>query len=238
MPSGPPICALRAAARRISDNDCSGWPTPDASAMNVGADPQAHLARIDRIKATGINGNGAGLTLGIAAALSGWPTPKQQDITGGRTPEQLLARRERARAKGINPPGESNLQEKVKLAGWATPTRTDAERRGEVSLTPKNATLNHMAGWATPAHRDYRHPNAKTYAERGGEAKGEQLPNQAHHLISGPTANSSRASTAKRGVLAPAFSLWLMGYPPAWESCAPAATRSSRKSPPSSSQHG
>src|SRR5271165_6024838 len=31
MPSGPPICALRARARPISDNDCSGWPTPTKS---------------------------------------------------------------------------------------------------------------------------------------------------------------------------------------------------------------
>src|SRR5690606_30918302 len=28
MQSGPPICALRASARRTSDNDCTGWPTP------------------------------------------------------------------------------------------------------------------------------------------------------------------------------------------------------------------
>jgi len=29
MPSGPPICALRASGRRISGSDCSGWPTPE-----------------------------------------------------------------------------------------------------------------------------------------------------------------------------------------------------------------
>jgi len=28
MPSGPPICALRASARRTSDSGCSGWATP------------------------------------------------------------------------------------------------------------------------------------------------------------------------------------------------------------------
>jgi len=31
MPSGPPICALRASARRISGNDFGFWPTPTAS---------------------------------------------------------------------------------------------------------------------------------------------------------------------------------------------------------------
>ncbi len=28
MPSGPPICALRASGRRILDSGCIGWPTP------------------------------------------------------------------------------------------------------------------------------------------------------------------------------------------------------------------
>jgi hypothetical protein len=32
MPSGPPICQLRASARHIPDSDFSGWPTPEARA--------------------------------------------------------------------------------------------------------------------------------------------------------------------------------------------------------------
>jgi len=116
MPSGPSICALRASARRTSDNECggwptpitndstgsthcytgknpdgsrkialklpgaaanaAGWPTPDASAMNVGADWEKHKARIEKLKAKGINGNGAGLTLG-AVASSTAPTEKR-----------------------------------------------------------------------------------------------------------------------------------------------------------------
>ncbi len=31
MPSGPPICALRASGRHTSGRGCSGWPTPTAS---------------------------------------------------------------------------------------------------------------------------------------------------------------------------------------------------------------
>jgi len=35
----------------------------------------------------------------------------------------------------------------------------------------------HPQAWPTPATRDYRAPNALTYAERGGGTKGEQLNN-------------------------------------------------------------
>ena len=115
------------------------------------------------------------------------------------------------------------------LAGWATPTAQD-HSRGTLPPRPQDTgvPLSQMAGladppaspWATPAARDYRHPNAKPYTERGGEKKGEQLNNQVVH--SGPITNSSPAETGKRGVLNPAFSLWLMGYRAVWLWCAPA----------------
>lgn len=53
----------------------AAWPTPDAAAMNVGADLETHLARVAKLKEQGINGNGAGLPLGIVAQMAGWPTP-------------------------------------------------------------------------------------------------------------------------------------------------------------------
>ena len=75
-----PEGAAREAQRKGGNNDLgttaalTGWPTPDASAMNVGCDPEKHLTRIAQLKAKGINGNGAGLTLGAAASLSPAPT--------------------------------------------------------------------------------------------------------------------------------------------------------------------
>jgi len=105
MPSGPPICALRARAPRTSDNDfggwpthlqdqvhLAGWPTPDAAAMNVGADPKRHQERLKRLKAKHQNGNGAGLTLGVAAAIaaSGTPStssPAETEKRGALSPE-------------------------------------------------------------------------------------------------------------------------------------------------------
>ncbi|WP_264446811.1 hypothetical protein [Novosphingobium sp. JCM 18896] len=60
----------------------AGWPTPDASLMNDGADVEKHFARLDRMKERHGNGNGAGLTLAIATQLSGWPTPRASDTNG------------------------------------------------------------------------------------------------------------------------------------------------------------
>lgn len=58
-----PICALRASALRIYDNDCSGWPTP-------------------RAQEPGKTSEGYGECLEGAAQLAGWPTPIVNDVTG------------------------------------------------------------------------------------------------------------------------------------------------------------
>lgn len=78
MQSGPQICALRASARRTSDRDstgaASGWPTPDAGAMNDGQAWESNQARRDRLRLRHGNGNGAGLTIAAAATACGWLT--------------------------------------------------------------------------------------------------------------------------------------------------------------------
>jgi hypothetical protein len=70
----------------------------------------------------------------------------------------------------------------------------------------------------TPAARDYRYPNARSYKDRGGGKKGEQLPN----VIGGP--------------LNPEFVEWLLGYETGWTDCEPSATPSSRRSRKSSGE--
>jgi DNA (cytosine-5)-methyltransferase 1 len=81
-----------------------------------------------------------------------------------------------------------------------------------------NSTTPRQMMWPTPAARDYRYPNARSYEERGGGKKGEQLPN----AIGGP--------------LNPEFVEWLMGYAIGWTDCEPSATPSSRRSRKSSGE--
>jgi len=87
-----------------------------------------------------------------------------------------------------------------------------------------------FGGWATPATRDYKGANSVKHVTETGTGRKhlDQLANQVVH--SGPVRDTSPAQTGKRGVLNPAFSLWLQGYPIEWASCAARVTRSYRRS--------
>lgn len=94
---------------------------------------------------------------------------------------------------------------------WPTPTASLGEKGGLV--TPQKGreggTLTEAVAarmFPTPAARDFRHPNAKSYEERGGGKKGEQLPN----AVGGP--------------LNPPWVEWLMGWPIGWTDLRPLET--------------
>jgi hypothetical protein len=60
----------------------AGWPTPNAGPQN---DTDSRwIERRATVKAQGRNGNGFGMTLGMAAQLAGWPTPTAKDSASTR----------------------------------------------------------------------------------------------------------------------------------------------------------
>jgi hypothetical protein len=158
------------------------WPTP------IQSDALCGSAR------PGQNGH-PGTRLSTAAKL--WPTPHAADGTGGGSPVR----------HDPNPTGgRSNLRDAVKLFPtprkegydaqgeghgdlvyevkklYATPQAHDAKsgnakRVGRHGTKAGTRNLNDEVLYPTPAHRDYRSPNAKPYSDRGGNTKGEQLPN-------------------------------------------------------------
>ena len=141
----------------------------------------------------------------------GWPTCRAIDGTKGqRTLEGVERERER---KGGQPPDE--LPSVVMFAGWAT-LRANEWKGGKWQQNRetkiRNLTLAGMvdlAGWPTTTTRDCK-TDGRDAPNRTGAPS---LPGLITVLFLVPT--------GRRVVLAPEFSLWLMGFPEAWAKAAP-----------------
>ena len=97
--------------------------------------------------------------------------------------------------------------EAVAARMWPTPMAQDAEQAGgraSIESGARRATLSYaVKRIPTPAAGDFRHPNAKSFEDRGGpKGTGEQLPN----FVGGP--------------LNPTWVEWLMGWPLGWTAAA------------------
>jgi hypothetical protein len=166
---------------------------------------------------------------------TGWPTARETDGEKNvRTLEGSLREIER---KG----GPQDLCQAAQLAGWATPTASDAGGKESHNRTWSRTQVNlHnqvlgrgkqsdgtiLTGWATPTTRD--HKDGATDLEKAGVPVNCLLGRQVS-LASGTITPLSPAATTKSGALDPAFSRWLMGYPAAWDDCAATAMPSSRR---------
>lgn len=118
MESGPPICALRASQRRISDKDYTGWPNPRT--VTGGAESAERKQELGRTKSGGGD-------LQAVALIAGWPSPAAQNASGGPNP--------------LGNVGEHfTLQTAAVLAGWVTPSSRDYKD------TPGNRPDRHEPG--------------------------------------------------------------------------------------------
>jgi hypothetical protein len=199
-PLGRPYSQLAASGRRISDNDCGSWATPCGNQAN--GEPEAFLERKRRSVARGSQ-MGVSLTdLQMQAKLASWPTPDQGERGAPKNPEKTIRENGTKIQFTLNAAVAMAL-EHVDLEGGAR-AATDS--------------------WITPQAKDYRSGQAKRYLEK------KHALSLNDQVKVGPTLPGSTAQTENKGQLNPAFSLWLMGYPTEWLSCAPLVTRLSRKS--------
>jgi hypothetical protein len=251
------ICLLQASAHRTSDSASTGWPTPNATIQNENDSTWEQRREALRLKHN--NGNGFGMTLWQASTLTSWPTPQSRDgahsrsgmpeRTGGRqrnlddyvtlatwpTPQANDAK---GGSPGPNTSGGGTRSSLVEAAAWPTPVKEDARssaRHGYMIEGNQGTTLldavRLASPRATPKMRDWKSEMPDGYLHRDSPDLSKQV-----QLTSGMTSNGCPAEMAKLGQLNPAFSRWLMGYPAEWDDCAPTATRSSRRSRPSSSK--
>ena len=206
-PSGTPYWAHTASARTIYVNVSTGalllkdWATATASKLTQSeALTNADGTPWDGSSKPWQNGNPVTTALTDRVLLCGMPTPKAQE--DGRTMEQYQSARLRAyeNRKGKTSGGPSSLQGTlavaVQLAGFPTTKASDPDKSARTT-------------------RD-----SKSEGKDGPNRKGSpSLPQLVHGVI----LPLFFVPTGRRVVLAPEFSLWLMGFPEAWVTAAPGA---------------
>ena len=111
-----------------------GWPTPNAGPQND-TDSKWQERRAT-LKAEHKNGNGFGMTLGMAASLTGWPSPNAMPLNRGGLQTNPVKAMER-----VSQGHQMNLDDAATLAGWATPTSRDHKDTGSLENVEINCLL-------------------------------------------------------------------------------------------------
>lgn len=188
------------------------WPTPDAAVSNDGEEIASFTARRARLKARGINGNGMGTPLAMAAKA--WPTPTSRDFkAGGDT-------RERSNGPMLTDAVLSfagGMPLAAQASHWATPTAHDARRPGADLTSAQRGNLSRDAAlWASPRAEMARAlGNPAHITPRRGNGNIEDQT-AAFSLPAPATSTDGETSSHVRRSLNPLFVEWLMGWPPGW----------------------
>ena len=225
-PSRRPIFAVRVSGLRISDRDCTSWPTP--TKQEAGRNLDENFKNVSNTSDTKF-----GVSLHQAAQLTTWPTPQVFDTTDMQRSDDKLAD---AKTKG----GCSNLREVVHLTNWRSPSASGGEG-GVMEIRPDTAGKYklrdeaELVSWATPNMMDHLPSgNLENRKKNGGCSN---LKDHVAQLTdSGEMPSGSIAGTGNgvlSGQLNPGHSRWLMSLPPIWDVCgirAADAIRSRRSS--------
>jgi len=225
-PAGRQLFRLVPSTRPIDVTGCGLWPTPCARDHMP-----AHTA--EYIAEKKAQGHGMSVLPDyVAHAQTGlWQTPVADDA-----PDRLIGK--------VNSRGEPKLSGQVK-AMWPSPVALDTmarshmrpsrEATGRTTGYLSEAVVSYAATamWPTPATAViYAKATPPIMAHRKPTDPQIGLADVATHIATGTTPDGSSATTEKPGALNPQFVSWLMGFQPAWESCAPTAMPSSRKLQP------
>ena len=180
-------------------HEIDGWPTPTRATAEGGPTGDAE------------HGRSGGANLQARAQMAGWPSPAASGFNEYQDPATNQERRERMKDRHGTYSGLS-LVVAASLAGWTTPqadepggdARPSREATGRTTeYLGRQAEGAEVAGWGTPRAVESGHSSGNP--DRAADRK-SRIEDQVHST-----------DPEKKGSLAPEFSRWLMGYPPAWE---------------------
>lgn len=218
-------------------------PTPSAGNFNDGEDPQSWLDRRDELKKLGVNGNGAGMPLGVAAKLIPTATAKDADSSRSRTavrnePPIRESQMGETLTDYVDPTNSGRLLPTPRASDGEKNVRSQQGAEAEVArkgisgvdldtatrLLPTPVASDWRSGEVSQATLDSNSrplreqvkllPTPRVY---DAEHRGSGLtPAEAAGTTRPSLSSVVKEGEAPTGRLNPEWASWLMGFPPGW----------------------